>query len=141
VARWRNGPCEYCEQISRNQNRMRYYEGLPRYLEGFLVAGDAVYTLNPVYALGMTAAAMGGLALDRSLKAQRRQRTAGDVAGLARRFQAELARTIAPIWALATREDRRWPATQDVEVLNPGQGWTPGRGRKAIPVSVSYSLA
>jgi 2-polyprenyl-6-methoxyphenol hydroxylase-like FAD-dependent oxidoreductase len=108
----------------RNQTRMLHYEDLPRYLESFLVSGDAVHSLNPVYALGVTAAAVGAVALENSLKAQRRAADA-DLAGLARRFQAELARKMAPMWSMATHEDRRWPATQSAGDLGPAPGWTP----------------
>ncbi len=48
-------------------NRLRRYDRLPCYLEGFLVCGDAACTLNPVYALGMTAAVAGGPVLQRAL--------------------------------------------------------------------------
>lgn len=93
----------------RGENRLRHYDQLPRYLEGFLVCGDGVYVLNPVYAQGMTAAAMSGQALDHCLQAQRER---GDLTGLAQAFQQELSRVVADPWKLATREDKRWPATE-----------------------------
>lgn len=96
-------------------NRMRHYDRLPRYLEGFLVTGDAVFAPNPKYAQGMTAAALGSLALERSLEAQRHRAPAGDVTGLARAFQQQLARVVAGPWKKATAEDRRWPGTQITE--------------------------
>jgi 2-polyprenyl-6-methoxyphenol hydroxylase-like FAD-dependent oxidoreductase len=102
-------------------NRMRHYDRLPRYLEGFLVTGDAVFAPNPKYAQGMTAAALGSLALERSLRAQRRHAPAGDVAGLVRAFQQQLARVVAGPWKKATAEDRRWSGTQIAENVAPGQ--------------------
>jgi hypothetical protein len=71
------------------------------------VLGDAVCSLNPVYAQGMTVAALAALALDRTL---RRPRLSG--ARLARRFQRALARAQATPWLLATAEDFRHPTTE-----------------------------
>jgi 2-polyprenyl-6-methoxyphenol hydroxylase-like FAD-dependent oxidoreductase len=90
-------------------NRVNHYDKLPRYLEGFLVAGDAAYILNPVYAQGMTAALMGSQALADCLEQQRGQ---DSLIGLAGKFQQELRQAVASAWHLATREDRRWPATK-----------------------------
>lgn len=95
----------------RGENRLRHYDRLPRYLEGFLVCGDAAYALNPVYAQGMTAAAMAGQALALSLEAHRR----ANMTGLARIFQQQLSRVVADPWRLAVREDKRWPATEVAE--------------------------
>jgi 2-polyprenyl-6-methoxyphenol hydroxylase-like FAD-dependent oxidoreductase len=102
----------------RTENRVRHYEQLPRYLEGFLVCGDAAYLLNPVYAQGMTAAVMGSLALNNSLKAQRDQDMAGDLTGLAAIFQKQLSQVMADLWQMATDQDRRWPMVEVVEQLD-----------------------
>lgn len=90
-------------------NRMRRYDRMPCYLEGFLVSGDAACTLNPVYALGMTAAIAAGPALERAL-----QQHAGKDAldGLAATFQRELNQAVHPYWRLATRNDWNWPVTE-----------------------------
>ena len=96
----------------RTENRVRHYDKLPRYLEGFLVAGDAAYVLNPVYAQGMSAAVMGSQALDHCLQEQRRS---NDLTGLARAFQTQLVQAVADPWQLATHADRRWPGTEVIE--------------------------
>ena len=96
-------------------NRVRHYDQLPRYLEGFLVTGDAVYTLNPVYAQGMTAAVLGSEALAHTLAEQ----MPGDLAGLAQAFQTRLKQAVASAWQMATREDQRWPNTEVVQLYNP----------------------
>lgn len=94
------------------ENRLRYYEKLPRYLEGLLVCGDAVYALNPVYGQGMTVAALGSQVLDKCLKTQRQRNPYGDLTGLAKQFQQQLAKVIADPWQLATGQDLGWPITE-----------------------------
>ena len=95
----------------RTENRLRHYERLPRWPDGFVALGDAVCAFNPVYGQGMTASALGALALDRCLRAQRRRQPGGALRGLGRRFQRELAQCNATPWLLATGEDYRWPTT------------------------------
>lgn len=94
------------------ENRMRYYEKLPRYLENFLVAGDAVYAFNPVYGQGMTVAAMGSQTLEQCLQTQHRRHPDGDLTGLAQAYQRQLAQTIADPWQMATGQDIRWPGAE-----------------------------
>ena len=93
----------------RTENRLRHYERLGHWPAGFLVLGDAVCSLNPVYAQGMTVAALGALVLDRSLCRARRRGYR-----LALRFQRDLARAQATAWLLATAEDFRHPTTEGV---------------------------
>ena len=89
-------------------NRRRHYERLKRQPDNFIVTGDAACAFNPVYGQGMTAAALGALALDESLGEQRRRHRGGDLRGLARRFQKRLAKANAAPWLLATGEDFRY---------------------------------
>lgn len=98
----------------RTENRLRHYDQLPRHLEGFLVMGDAVCGLNPIHAQGMSVAAMGSLALDRTLQAQHHSGS-GDLTGLARAFQQALSEVVAGPWHMATSTDRRWPTTEGAE--------------------------
>jgi 2-polyprenyl-6-methoxyphenol hydroxylase-like FAD-dependent oxidoreductase len=99
----------------RTENVRRYYEKLPRYLEGLVTLGDAVCAFNPVYGQGMTVAALGASALDECLREQRRLRPAGELAGLAERFQKKLGRVVATPWLLATGEDFRYPTTEGAQ--------------------------
>ena len=90
------------------QNRLRHFESLPRYLEGFLVSGDAVCTLSPVHAQGMSAAAMSSQTLAHVLAKHQRS----DLMGLAQTFQKQLRHDIDKIWQYVTDSDKRWPATE-----------------------------
>lgn len=96
-------------------NRLRGYDRLSRYLEGFVAIGDAVHTMNPVYAQGVTLAAGDSLALDRVLKAHRRQQGVGDLTSLASTFQKELRKELTSSWRLGTREDCRCPSTIEIQ--------------------------
>jgi 2-polyprenyl-6-methoxyphenol hydroxylase-like FAD-dependent oxidoreductase len=92
-------------------NRLAHYERMPRWPERLVVLGDAVCAFNPVYGQGITTAANAPETLDDCLRAQRRRRPAGDLEGLARRFQRRLARRNADPWMLSTGEDLRYPST------------------------------
>jgi 2-polyprenyl-6-methoxyphenol hydroxylase-like FAD-dependent oxidoreductase len=124
------------------ENRLRHYDRLPCYLEGFLVSGDAVCALNPVYAQGMTVAAMSSLALDHCLKSLRQRQAVNDMIGLASAFQKQLNKVVAGPWQMAIREDRRWPSTETAE-----QQFVPVRHRlpslqfNPVPVPTRYSIA
>lgn len=96
-------------RFQSTESRLRRFHQMRRYLEGFLVSGDAVMTLNPVYALGMTAAGLGSLALDACLQGRQ------TLDGLAGAFQAQLAEATARMWAKVTAEDIRWPMTEVTE--------------------------
>jgi len=83
-------------------NRRRHYEKLSRQPHNILVTGDAACAFNPVYAQGMTTAALGAEALEACLREQ-----SGDPGGLARSFQKRLAAVNKAPWMLATGEDFR----------------------------------
>ena len=70
-----------------------------------------MYILNPVYAMGMTAAAIGGLALQRVL-ADRTALDPQNMNGLAMTFQKRLSRDLARNLQLVMDEDMRWSSTQ-----------------------------
>jgi 2-polyprenyl-6-methoxyphenol hydroxylase-like FAD-dependent oxidoreductase len=93
-------------------NRRRHYEGLRRLPERFLVTGDAACAFNPVYGQGMSVAAGEAEALDRCLREQRLRSPDGTLAGLARRFQKEVARSHAGAWQIVSGEDLRYPTAE-----------------------------
>jgi flavin-dependent dehydrogenase len=92
------------------ENRLYHYDQLPRYLENFVAIGDAVFAFNPVYAQGMTVAAVSALNLDRELRVQRD--SSDDLTGLTERYHNAVAATLAMPWQLATGEDLRWQGTE-----------------------------
>jgi 2-polyprenyl-6-methoxyphenol hydroxylase-like FAD-dependent oxidoreductase len=102
----------------RNENRLRHFERMADWPDGFVALGDAVCAFNPVYGQGMSVAALGAQTLDACLHS----RPPG-VAGLAKRFQVQLARVNQTPWLLATGVDFRWPATEANR---------PGRSSRAI---------
>jgi 2-polyprenyl-6-methoxyphenol hydroxylase-like FAD-dependent oxidoreductase len=97
-------------------NLMRHYERMASRPERFVVLGDAVCAFNPVYGQGMSTAAIAAETLDACLSEQRRRYGAGNLDGLARRFQRRLARRNAEPWMLSTSEDLRFPTTTGMNV-------------------------
>jgi 2-polyprenyl-6-methoxyphenol hydroxylase-like FAD-dependent oxidoreductase len=93
------------------ENRWREYENLRPWPAGLIVLGDAACAFNPVYAQGMTTAALGVHTLAALLKRERIQEPDAIVRGLGRKFQRALARVNAAPWQLATSEDLRLPQT------------------------------
>ncbi len=79
----------------------RRYEWMNRFPEGFLVLGDAICSLNPVYGQGMTAALLESVELDKALQEGSRH--------LARRFFARAAKIVDAPWSMAAGNDLRMP--------------------------------
>jgi 2-polyprenyl-6-methoxyphenol hydroxylase-like FAD-dependent oxidoreductase len=95
------------------ENRLRHYDRLGDFPDGVVALGDAVWAFNPVYAQGMTAAALGAEVLDRWLREESYRGP-----GRSRVFQRCLARATAAAWQLATGADYGFRTTQ-----GPPQGW------------------
>jgi 2-polyprenyl-6-methoxyphenol hydroxylase-like FAD-dependent oxidoreductase len=75
----------------------RHYEDLTRFPQGLLVTGDALCSLNPIYAQNMTVAAMQAAALRRCLASGRHD--------LSRRYFRAAARAVAAPWRMAAGAD------------------------------------
>jgi len=87
------------------ENRMRHYERMTRLPDGIVGLGDAVCAFNPVYAQGMTMAALGAETLNECLRTQTESNL--DLKGFGRRFQKSLASVNSAPWLIATGEDLR----------------------------------
>jgi 2-polyprenyl-6-methoxyphenol hydroxylase-like FAD-dependent oxidoreductase len=99
-------------------NRRRYYERMPSLPEGFIVLGDALCSFNPVYAQGMTVAAIEVETLQTCLQqCQQRQK---DLIGLPRQFQKAVAHIVSDAWMFTTSEDFRYPATEGKRPMGVG---------------------
>jgi 2-polyprenyl-6-methoxyphenol hydroxylase-like FAD-dependent oxidoreductase len=103
----------------------RRYEKVDHLPESLIVLGDALCSFNPIYAQGMTVAALETMILDRLL---REQTSAVGIKGLTRRFQREASRLVSVPWQLAVGEDLRYPDVKGARP--PGSGvirWYAGR--------------
>jgi 2-polyprenyl-6-methoxyphenol hydroxylase-like FAD-dependent oxidoreductase len=96
----------------RMENRWRHFERLRTWPENLVVVGDAVCTLNPLYAQDMALSAQAALLLQRELKRTDNQHPARGRPALGTRFQRSLARQLRVPWLMATGEDFRYPATE-----------------------------
>ncbi|MGW2459383.1 NAD(P)/FAD-dependent oxidoreductase [Streptomyces sp. NPDC001761] len=94
-------------------NRRHFFERMPVWPENFLVVGDAVCALNPVYGHGMAVAARSALAVRDVV----RRRGLGS-RGLARQAQRAVGRTVRAAWDLAVGADVFYPgATEEGPTL------------------------
>lgn len=85
-------------------NLRRRYEHLSRFPQGYLVMGDALCSFNPIYAQGMSVAALEVAALDGCL--------AKGEARLAQRFFKQAAKIIDIPWETAVGNDLRFPEVE-----------------------------
>jgi 2-polyprenyl-6-methoxyphenol hydroxylase-like FAD-dependent oxidoreductase len=97
-------------------NIRRRYERLDRFPEGFLVFGDAICSLNPLYGTGMTVCALEAEALRRCLRED-----GGEY--LAPRFFKAAAKPVDVAWQLGTGADLALPEIEgersaQIRVLN-----------------------
>ena len=96
------------------KTRWHHYEKLTHFPAGYLVLGDAVCALNPVYGQGMTSAAMQVDALDRLLQ----KRPLTDT--FWRPFFKQVAKVVGTPWQITTGEDFLYPQTEGTPPLMPG---------------------
>lgn len=82
----------------------RRYEKLDRFPEGLVVVGDAIASFNPIYAQGMSVAALEALQLHHAL-------AAGGVENLGPRFFDMAEEVVDVAWKLAAGRDFQFPQT------------------------------
>ncbi|MGX1773783.1 NAD(P)/FAD-dependent oxidoreductase [Nocardia brasiliensis] len=94
-------------RVSRStSNRRRFLERVPAQPDNFVRLGDAVCHFDPVYAQGMTTAALSAALLGRCLAEREIS------AGFAPFYHRKLASIIRWPWLMATTADQRWPLAQ-----------------------------
>ncbi|MFI8993451.1 NAD(P)/FAD-dependent oxidoreductase [Streptomyces sp. NPDC053542] len=102
----RNGPAAPPRGFRATANRRYLYERAGTAPAGFLAVGDACCTFNPIYAQGVSVAALQAVALRAALSRSRpRGRTT------TRTLQRVLSTASRPAWQLATGADLQYPAT------------------------------
>ncbi|MBL1080900.1 FAD-dependent oxidoreductase [Streptomyces actinomycinicus] len=89
-------------------NRRHYFERMPAWPENFVVVGDAVCALNPLYGHGMAVAARSARVLGEVVRRQGLGRP-----GLARDVQKEVGRTVRAAWDLAVGADVFYPGATE----------------------------
>jgi 2-polyprenyl-6-methoxyphenol hydroxylase-like FAD-dependent oxidoreductase len=87
----------------------RHYERLANFPERFVVLGDAISIFNPIYAQGMTSAALQVQALQNLLNVRAQQKAPLD--GLAPAFFAQAAEIVSVPWTMAANADFAFPQT------------------------------
>jgi hypothetical protein len=85
-------------------SQRRRYEQLPRHPHGFMAIGDAVCSFNPVYAQGMSVAALEALALRECLTSGTNQ--------LPTRFYQRIAGIVESAWSVSAGGDLRFPEVE-----------------------------
>ncbi|MFE1878838.1 NAD(P)/FAD-dependent oxidoreductase [Streptomyces diastatochromogenes] len=91
-------------------NRRYFFERMPVWPENFVVLGDAVCALNPVYGHGMAVSAQSALALRDVI---RRHGPLGTTPGLSRHIQKAVGRTVRAAWDLAIGADVFYPGATE----------------------------
>ncbi len=89
-------------------NLWNHYEKLDTIPENYLIIGDAVCSLNPLFGQGMTVAALEAQLLDNLLS----ERAGMHFDGFAQQFQKKLAKNLGFTWELSTAKDKITPGVE-----------------------------
>ncbi|PTL82313.1 hypothetical protein DAT35_19880 [Vitiosangium sp. GDMCC 1.1324] len=92
-------------------SRWLHYERMERFPEGFVLLGDAVCALNPVFGQGMTVISLGAKILGEAV-ARARTSPGGLHQGMSHGFQKELGKLVGTCWSLTTTLDLAHPETR-----------------------------
>lgn len=107
------GEAEQLTQINHYRfptSVQRHYERMVSFPEGFLILGDAVCSFNPIYAQGMSAAALQARVLQQMLSDRAAQSRGLD--GIALSFFPKVAEINSTPWSLAAGFDFAYPQTR-----------------------------
>ena len=96
------------------KTRWYHYEKLTHFPSGYLVLGDAICQLNPIYGQGMTSAAMQVEVLDKMLA----KRPLSD--NFWQPYFKQIAKVVGIPWQMTSREDFRFPQTEGTPQKMPG---------------------
>ncbi|WP_250004828.1 FAD-dependent monooxygenase [Actinoplanes sp. M2I2] len=99
-------PIDEAAKMRNPASSLKHFEKLDRFLEGYLVVGDAMGNFNPLYGQGITVAVIEAELLESLLRDGTGQ--------LARRYFTGAAQLLAEPWALATGSDLRFPGVEGV---------------------------
>jgi 2-polyprenyl-6-methoxyphenol hydroxylase-like FAD-dependent oxidoreductase len=91
------------------KNTLHHYHTLPRWPNGLVVIGDALCSLNPIHAQGISVSALQAMELGKCLQGRDR------LNHLARECQRRLYLETRTPWLLATGDDLSWPTTTGTE--------------------------
>jgi 2-polyprenyl-6-methoxyphenol hydroxylase-like FAD-dependent oxidoreductase len=101
-------------------SRLYHYEKIKKWPKNFIVLGDAVSAFNPIYAQGVTVAAIQSKILDNLLREYKiNNAEAALKKGFEKKFQGEIAKLNSLPWLLGTSEDLRWSTTEANKKMNP----------------------
>ncbi|MDY7228508.1 NAD(P)/FAD-dependent oxidoreductase [Hyalangium rubrum] len=92
-------------------SRMLHYERMENFPEAFVLLGDSVCALNPVYGQGMTVCSLSAQLLGQTLVEHKRA-SPGTMQGLSRRFQRKLSQLLSIPWMMGTTMDLKYPQAQ-----------------------------
>ncbi len=96
----------------RTPNRWLRVDRLKTFPERFVMMGDCVCALNPIYGQGITLAALSARLLETELESRSRAPESRRLRGFGLRFQRKLARLTETLWSLAAGSDALWPQTE-----------------------------
>ncbi|MEV0501583.1 NAD(P)-binding protein [Streptomyces spectabilis] len=125
-------PISSAVRYARTANRRLHYDRLRPWPGGLIALGDAVCAFNPVYAQGMTVAALEALTLA-ALLADRTQASALPLEDLTQAFQRRVARVTAWPWQLATLPDRGWRLEPPRSLPHRGARWYLDQWQRLVP--------
>src|SRR5437868_2037522 len=100
-------PASGVYRYARSAAVRRLYHRIRRWPDGLIVLGDAACTFNPLYAQGMTVAALEAQTLSVLLA----RSGDGDLTGFSRDFQRRAGRITAWPWMMSSLADRAWTET------------------------------